>query len=246
MAGRPASYRPFRYTHKGLEYGPYRVYDPKSKKTVDLETEDFNVASEKVEVLRRGFSGTDGGQTNQIISNPVVELELPSDVSKGDSFEALKAWAKDGTPETVNAESIKPPIDNGSGKPSLPVSTLPGLLKSVPQKKRGLTPEQLTKLSESVTKLVIKANVIGGELLVRLIGRDPYELGEDDLDLLKLGWEMQLEELLQGVKIKPAYLIIGANVLMLFTMYVNGKPIQKKQITTKNQDELVNDDGRPS
>lgn len=245
MAGRPAKFTPYRYKIPGTEndyYGTYRYYDSNLRAIVDTGTEDMETARGMADSARAGTmlsealaSGPTEGSSHGGVSLPIrgngttpegLERFAPT---QANPLEALNAWATDVLPNQSN-HSVSPQVPGG--KPLVPVPPSPRGI--VPPRgkmgaRKGLSPEQVEKLTRGVKDFVVKFNLLADEAVVRLMGRQALEVTEEQVDLLKLGWELQLERLLDGVKVEPWWIIVGGNVLLIGSMYLNGEKIVKPQ-----------------
>lgn len=240
--GRHASYEPYRLKSGGREMGNYRAWIP-GQGAVDLGTENLSAASSLARDLRDGTNGQVASINNAMDSNnPPVVIDLdtgsysppihetkdndgPINQEKQRAFSVFQKWAIEKGPSQPEPAPIETPEKIG-----IPPAT-PSVARQITPaqtRKRGLTPEQSAKISGALKRVVVKINVLGGDALVRLMGRDACELDDDDLDLLALGWEMQLELWLESAKLKPVYIIVLANVLLVSAMYLGGTPIEKK------------------
>lgn len=245
--GRHASYEPYRLKRGNYEFGTYRAWIP-GQGPVDLGTADPDEAARLVEGIRNSSGGAD---TTQVQSEPVeipstdsstdrIELvtnEAPPQRSNPDVTEVLKKWARETAPDITTphepSAKITMPADQVRTftEPKQTTTPLRPITAIAPKKTRGLTPEQSQKISGALKKLVVKINVLGADTMVRLLGRDPCELDDDDLDLLTLGWEMQLEQWLDSAKLKPWQIVLAANILLCSAMYIGGEPIKKGSVT---------------
>jgi len=235
--GRPWQAKPFRIKKNGEETGSYRLYVPSQGKTISLETADFNEATKKAAEIAenekgQSSSGEDisSGQTNEIPNNPEPVISKP--LFGLDNSSVINDW--------INSTGPVPPVAIPQ-PPQPPVSAAPASTgqtsvtpkKATPQK--GLTTEQTEKISGGMKKIIARMNVIGLGTCIQLLGRDPYPVEDEELELLAMGWEMWIEEVFTKKKMEPWHLVLAANVMIGFSMYIQGTPKPKDEDETPPQ-----------
>lgn len=237
MAGRPKgsknSYKPFRQKKDGVEYGSFRVWVPRERKVVTLDTEIFTEAVQKAKELIGGISEEripDENQPAERVEQPRPEISggAPSGIPAG---RILSDWASLGNPTPQAPEVVTPPAASDPSGTDNGFRVIPGGASeppravAKPKAQKGLTPEQAEKLGRGLTKIVTKLNAVGAEMCVRMLGRDPYPLDEDDFALIELGWELFIAEHFGKSQPKAWHVILAGNAMILFAMYVRGTPI---------------------
>lgn len=103
------------------------------------------------------------------------------------------------------------------------------VLPTPPRKTGALTPEQAQRLGRGMKSIVCKVNVIAAEGVVKFLGRDPFPLEDEDLQLLALGWELYLEQYFGTKSPPPWLLIVAGNVMVIFAMWMRGTPRPKPE-----------------
>lgn len=224
--------KPFRANGRGA----YRCYDPRVKKVVSLGTEDFAEATRLADELAQYKYGrkpldAGGGRIEPTTAAPTSDL--PGVGGRVDPSELLGAWVADGGtgvagPTLTAPQDGTPAADSSPGVGEQRALSLPSA-EPRPRKKGGLTPEQAAKIGTGMKKIACKLNVVAIGACVQMLGRDPYPVDDDELELLATGWEMWLEELFVKTQPKPWMLVAAGNLLIAFAMYVNGTEIAKPQ-----------------
>jgi hypothetical protein len=222
--GRKASWDLYRRkSPDGTPYGSWRYWSSKSHSVVDTQTEDEATAQAAMAVEM---------ETDVIPDIPEIDNPVPiSAPSQSSPMSSINAWLGDrppidsgnGAPEVVHAEPI-----SQSNPPSVSNGKTP-LRALIPPKKKGLSPEQAERLGKALTSIVTKVNLMGLETVTKLCGRDPLGVDEEDIDLLRLGWEMYLEEYFVKHTPKPWMLIAAGNVFLLTAMLINSEKIEGKE-----------------
>lgn len=231
--------------------GNYRAYIPSYSAVLDLGTDNFAQAQAKVESLMKGgapvqlpkanvpaaekSTSTATAERADVVGAFSTQPAVPTASPNGSTLDAIDTWMK-GQSEPVQEELPLPKdvsgvADTWAPEPSIPVSpVLPGPALTVitgGKKQKGLTPEQLERLSKGLYKIATKVNIVAAEACVRLIGRDPCPLDDDEIELLQMGWEMQLTEWFGKNKPEPWMILLAGNAGILFAMYVRGEPLKK-------------------
>jgi hypothetical protein len=219
--------------NKGKTWG---CWDPLKRKVVSLGS-DKAVAEEK---MRRIWEQS-GAPSNITVpeSKPLTNPE-PRPVTN--SADIMASWVKSNPIAEPKPATEAPKPDSffkPSGEASNPVTSVSGNGQSgnaatpvnslVPiRKKHGLTPEQAAKIGTGMKRIVTKINVVCLNVCVSYLGRDPFPVADDELELMAIGWEMMLEEYFVKHQPKPWMLIAAGNMLVGFSMYMRGKPFPKK------------------
>lgn len=240
----PAEFRPYRAKREvdgeKVEYGSYKWYNPFTKQVEILPDEDFDSAWKHTRtMLEMGGRGGTAGEQEATDGQTVATTQAPS----FDGSNLLKMWAGPNESEKVVPPGSGPVVDKAQPpNPVAPTQPTPGAKvfsitpSTTPKKKPGMTPEQAAKLGRGMQKIVSKLNVaaIGG--VVRVLGKDPYPLDDDELELLSMGWELFLDEFFIKNPPKPWMLILAGNVMCASVMYLRGETIVKEEDITVTED----------
>jgi hypothetical protein len=240
--------KPFRAKNPetGAEHGSYKAWNPFTKKIETLGTEDYNEALNKISsIVVRGDAAASEVATPVIgdIAPETVTLQSkPVTGVEGIEAGLVEKWIET-QPEPVTAEPITVESPNATSAsngtngtktspPSPPtapsVVSIPIVTPKRTSPQKGLSSEQAEKLGRGMRKMVTKLNLVGLETGVRWLGRDPFPIDDEELELLALGWELLLEDWFKNNKPEPWMLIVAGNALCAFTMWARGKPIPKK------------------
>lgn len=205
-------------------YGTWRYYSPVSHEVIDLGTPDRDLAerlyAESRKTLESGAapgSPTAGAAAiNAWIDSATSEADGPVDV------------VPDGASDPV-VEPAQVPIDP---LPPAAIAVVPST-----RKRRGLTPQQIARMSNVVQRLAARIDVVGLEALMRMSGRRVRSdaIDEDDLELLGVGLELMLEDLFVKNPPKPWMIVTAANGLLAFKMYLRSDPEPKTEPTSVDQ-----------
>lgn len=160
----------------------------------------------------------------------MINLDDDDDKPAGSAHDLLNDWARsktvDATPPATQPEPAPQPGPLsglfGSSPPLPPARNPPS-----PKVAKGLTPEETAKLAAGLKKIVTNINVVAVGASVQMFGRVPAPLDDEEIKLLQMGWEMYLDEIFAKKKIKPVHIVLAANIMIAFTMYVGGKPMEK-------------------
>lgn len=210
------------------EYGKFRWYNPFTKQPEGLGVEEYDVAYRRSrELLALGSQGggvAGGAETPASENSDSQGTPAPTFVDAG---KVMDAWAgvKVSPPGTGSAGSQPAPQSVGSGGVVVPI--IRPVIKA--PKKGTLTPEQAAKLGKAVNKVAAKLNLALLSAGVKFAGRDPFELDEDDVELLALGWELFLDDFFIKNPPKPWMLILAGNVMCASVMYLRGTPIKREE-----------------
>lgn len=221
---------------KGREVGNYRMYVPSEGRTVNLGTLDEKEAWRKAkEIIAREKGASDPVVLDRPMSVPELPTpprasgSAPSNAPSIDPNSLLDSWAAD------KPSPLPPQPDSPAGPvpapPEVPFVEPTKALVATPKAKtqKGLTPEQAEKLGKGLQKLVARVNIVTLELAVRFMGRDPYPLDDEEVELLALGWELWLDTYFVKHKPEPWMLILAGNVMAGFGMWMRGTPIVKEK-----------------
>ena len=227
------------------EYGKYRWYNPFTKQPEGLGVEEYDVAYRRSrELLALGSQGGTGGGAESTASANSESQGTPAPTFV-DAGKVMDAWAGSKVTPPGSSNPSQPVTDRPSGGqvPGVGATSLPGgvvipivrpTVKPAAPKKGQLTPEQAVKLGRAVNKVAAKLNLALLSAGVKFAGRDPFELDEDDVELLALGWELFLDEFFVKHPPKPWMLILAGNVMCASVMYLRGTPIKREEETPTN------------
>lgn len=213
------------------EYGSYRWYNPFTKQSETLSGDEYDAAYRRTrELLALGAQGGQAGGAESTDSGSGSPQDTPAPTF--DASKVVDAWAGHDQQKTFT-----PPAP-GTGPATSPApSPSPGgvvipivrpTVKTAPPKKGQLTPEQAAKLGRAVNKVACKLNLALLSGAVKFAGRDPFELDDDDVELLALGWELFLDDFFVKNPPKPWMLILAGNVMCAAVMYLRGTPIERE------------------
>lgn len=156
-------------------------------------------------------------------SEPAKQTELPLPKDVGSVATSPVAT------ETSKPIDISWPNQNHSEFHSAPSASTPLTVINGGKKPKGPTPEQIEKLSKGLYKIATKVNIVAAEACVKFLGKDPCPLDDDEVELLQMGWEMQLNEWFGKSKPEPWMVLLAGNAAILFAMYVRGDDLPKKE-----------------
>lgn len=219
----------------GAETGNYYAYHPRLKKQVSTGTPDYATAKQ----IQNGWIGnhspysrgvgTSGGDGSGSVGEVTalytehVKTEPTEDVKPEDLIDrwADKVVVQDESSESTTPEPVRnDPRPNNSG-----ISLLPTPFQKPSPK--GITPEQAAKIAVGLKKIATNLNIIVDAYVVKSMGVSPAKIGDDEIELLQLGWEMVLDEYLTKNKPKPIHVLIAGNVMVLAAMYMHGESVKK-------------------
>ncbi len=218
--GPKPKFRPLPPTSPG---GSWRVYIP-GQGIVSLNTPDEKTAW--TEAGRVGQSFAVGG--SQATPEPVTPFQSGPPTAK----DMLSTWIQsspDSGPFTPQSQpSPQPPQSAPVQSPTL--SLQPSESQSVGDKVNAVMgPEKRAKIASMLAKGVTLVNVAGTAWCVKLLGTIPKLDDEDEAkDVLKIGWELQLEELFINHPPQPWMVILGGTAALFTSMLLNGERIPKE------------------
>lgn len=218
--------------------GSYRCYDPRQKKVVSLNTTN---AAEAKAIQAKMWAARDSASTVSLPSAPKPSTSTPSlpaiptpAATPGapvDARSIIDAWAANSPPVEAPSASPSTLATPDEVYASITDVTLPPVTSS-PKRKGGLTPEQSAKIGNGLKGMATRINVVLVGAGVSLFGRDPVPPDEDEVEMLKLGWELMLEQYFIKNTAEPWLLILVGNVMLLVSTFVRSpkrpKP-EKKQ-----------------
>lgn len=222
--GRPLSGEPYRVA------GEWRLHLGGGKRVVlgQAAVMDYAEAKSKASTL---VPGEMRGTVSDVEQTPVASAPIPPQPKPMDATEILSSWAA-AQESSGPSEAGKPPspsvptVSGGSTSTAIRTTTSASV---PPRRSGGLTPEQAEKIGRGLKKVMTKINVIGAEVLVRLVGRDPCEVDDDEVELVALGWELMCEQYFTKNKPQPWMVLAAGNVMLVLAMYMRGTPIVKKE-----------------
>ena len=220
--------------HKGAEYKPFqatagsdwRWWNPITKKQESLGTKIWEEAWK----LSRQILDMDGGQAAKPEGATVNDTPPAGSAPKSPVADLLSDWSTSKGPlDDVPAPAVADPTPKPSPLPVQPPKPVAMVPASTPTPKKGmLTPEQASKMARGVRNMVCRLNVVAIEGCVNFLGRDPFPVDDDDLELMALGWELWLDEFFVKHKPKPWMLILAGNVMLFASAYIRGTDKPKK------------------
>lgn len=219
---------------------------------IDLGTDDEQLAQVKVhEILSKPKEVTPNpkASSSTVVNQTVVaqSVSTPAELRP----DVIDNWLKTQTPEPPKQTELPLPPKETVGyaewkagtsivEPYEPIKTEQPSSTFVPtvinggKKQKGPTPEQLEKLSKGLYKIATKVNIVAAEACVKFLGKDPCPLDDDEVELLQMGWEMQLNEWFGKSKPEPWMVLLAGNAAILFAMYVRGDDLPKKDEVPSN------------
>lgn len=225
--GRKPQFRPIPPASPG---GEYRIYYP-GRGVISLETKDEREAYTKAGVLAQEY---------EAIPVP-VKVETPPvqapTFSPPAATEVLQQW-KTSTPEPVTQSpslspigpSLSPPSQQSLfSPPSQELQSTPKTLTTAEKVNAAMPPEKRQRIAQLIAKGATLINIAGTAACVRMLGRVPALDDNDEAkEVLKDGWEMQLEEWFIEHPPEPWMVIAGGTLAMGIGMYADGTPVPKK------------------
>ena len=230
--GRKPQFRPIPPQSAG---GAYRIYYP-GRGVISLETSDEREAYTKAGQYAQEYNSAPVSTSNPPEASPTVDTGAFSPPS---AQETLAQWSKS-TPEPLmpspSLPSTTPSVSRSPvAQQSFGFSQPSGDTTQTPPPSTGekvnavMSPEKRQKIAGLIAKGATLVNIAGTAACVRYLGVIPKLDDEDEAkDVLKIGWELQLEELFMNHPPEPWMVILGGTVAMGFGMYLNGDKIPKK------------------
>jgi hypothetical protein len=218
--------------------GNYRVR-VKGVGIVDLGTDDLSLAEQKAKEpmtksLQEKIPESQPKLTPEKLNSPSSEvvdtwLKQPSNL---DTIEVSLTEKQLELPiEPVKNSTIGDDVWHPPEPVVLPkISPTLSVISGGGKKQKGLTPEQLERLSKGLYKIATKVNVVAAEACVKFMGRDPCPLDDDEIELLQMGWEMYLEESFGKSKPEPWMILLAGNAAIIFSMYIRGQKLSKESM----------------
>lgn len=233
--GRKPAFRPIPPQTPGASY---RLYVP-GKGVISLETSDEKEAWTKAGEYSQNYAA--GGMNSPPKVSP-FEMGPPVGVPDGTknaatfqpptAKEMLSTWqTQSPTLPTEPFVSSQPtPSPSQSFVAQSPTESLPPQSSlSVSDKVNAvMPPEKRAKIAGMLAKGITLINVAGTAWCVKLLGTIPKIDDEDEAkDVLKIGWELQLEELFVNHPPEPWMVIAGGTAALFVGMLVNGERVVK-------------------
>ena len=232
--GRKPQFRPVPPSGPGK---PYRLYVP-GQGVISLETADEKEAWTKAGQYAQNYAA--GGMNSPPSVSPDTTGFRPT---PSDTVNAAPSIQQPTAKEMLSAWNQAPSIQSEQLPLSLPDSPLPsqsapesspiggsGPALSISDKVNAvMPPEKRQKIASMLAKGVTLMNVAGAAWCVKLLGTIPRIDDEDEAkEVLKIGWELQLEELFINHPPQPWMVILGGTGALMVGMLLNGERMPKK------------------
>jgi hypothetical protein len=225
--GRKPQFRPIKPQTEG---GNYRLYVP-GRGVISLETADEKEAWTKAGQFSQNYASGAKHAPPAVSSDSVTGTANAAPIQTPTSKEMLGAWISQ--PQDSGHPSITQPTTYPSPSPSVAESSPTLSLtpsSSISDKVNAvLPPEKRAKIASMLAKGITLINVAGTAWCVKLLGTIPKIDDEDEAkDVLKIGWELQLEDLFVNHPPQPWMVIAGGTAALGVGMLLNGERIKKE------------------
>jgi hypothetical protein len=201
--------------------GSWRVYIP-GQGVVSLNTTDEKQAYAEAGKVGQSF----------VVKKPANTTAEPSPFPQGapTAKDMLDTWIQS-SPDSGQPSSPQPftgPQPLQSPAVQSPTQSLVPSLSTSDKVDAVMGPEKRAKVAGMLAKGITLINVAGTAWCVKLLGTIPKLDDEDEAkDVLKIGWELQLEELFVNHPPQPWMVILGGTAALFTGMLLNGERIPK-------------------
>lgn len=195
----------------GGPYGTWRLALPDGR-SISLGTYDRAEAERKM--LEYGKDGAADAGNGAQVSPPASDRPLSPPPARRDPREIFAEWAG-----KMNSDSNAPVTPDVAAPPA-----------------GRLSPSQSSRISGGLAKLCTMVNTLAVGATVKVFGKKPAELDDDEEEIIKVGWEMQWDEWLANRQARPWMLIIAGSVGAGVVMYVEGEPLPDDAEETSGDD----------
>lgn len=198
----------------GLPYGSF--YGRIGNKPVNLKTDDLETARqrarERIAALASGQAFQPTEPKPRVSAPPAESFARTTPATDEQARSILGNWGTPQTPQTPLNPDI-PPLPETPKTPELP---------------KYKDPPKFNKLASAMAGVMTSLNAAAVGLGVRAFGRKPPMPDDADLETLKLGWEMQLEQWFVDAPPKPWMVIAVGSAALGIGLYAEGEPLPKK------------------
>jgi len=224
--GRKPQFRPIPPASAG---GTYRLYVP-GRGVISLETTDEKEAWTKAGQFSQSYAAGATHATPTVSPDNGFDTVNAAPIPQPAAKDMLSAWIQS-SPESTGPS--QPSLPSPLPSQSAPESSPPGSLvpsPSISDKVNAVMgPDKRAKIASMLAKGVTLVNVAGTAWCVKLLGTIPKIEDEDEAkDVLKIGWELQLEELFVNHPPQPWMVILGGTAALGVGMMLNGERIKKE------------------